>query len=1132
MLPALFSPAKADVFTNVPEAAEFNVAYELDIPLTGAFQGAVPVPYSTDNSATAAPVGFDRVAYYLELTSASGTTWAYASMDPFTSTVAQTGLPHAVNNPVSFQTSVSNLTVLSNVAGVKNGSFDRGQIEMWHQNYTGPNGTAVFAAGSGFDWGDTLGSTSSGYGSFQVHNPGAKQTIFAYNRWAQGTADDDIGIGNATGTDSDWTLKSNAASYLTRKLVVLVRPKRFNVTFTNVPVNQQVIPRNVATNLASVTVSGTESSGGFEKAVLEVFRNGAAYETDQEAILSYSNGTAAFSFTPTIAAELASFTFELYLEKNGARYLVRRITDVVAGDVYLWYGQSNAEAAVYSGNANTYASPWIRTFGMSDDDATNTMAYNFWVEANGNGSRLIPAGVGQWALVVARKIVNDYQIPVAVLNGARGGYSMPQLQRDDAATTDTLATLEDSGTTFRVYNRLRYRARQASVTAGVRGIFYYQGESDNNNAAQHLSGFASLMADWQEDYPGVERIFVSQLHVGCNTARSLPELRDAQRLLPDIYEKVRVIATNGITAHTDSCHFPFTGGYETHGLNSYRQVSRELYGAPDSPAIDSPNPASVELANAAGNKLRIVLRKPAAGVVVDPEALVDFRLTGSDAILLSASTTSSAIELQYDRPLIGASRLDYLAHGGNAPGWIRNANGVGMLTFMESFANPLPTINPVSPAGPMEAEAGAIIPLSATASAPGGTISRMEIHVNGILHTAVNSSTSISGTWTVPPSGTHQILFKASNPDGVTASAAVVILVGSTPFPAGDPTTLKVWLRPEKGIIRDSAGFVSAWQDSSGNSNHCTQDNAAARPVYTRQKFGTMPGVTFDGGDWLVGTAGMSTGSYTKVVRVSMPDFSSHNGNIVSANGTTGTRHALFTSGTASPRIWHNATFVTSSGTMSPNQGHVIVATYNGSTRSGVIYLDGVQTGTGTAAANNTDTGYQLGAIAGSNMMPGIIGEVIIFNKVLTTQERQNVEAYLAAKIVAPPNAALTSYSTWSATNIPSGSDAAVNGDANKNGIPNAAEFALGLDPMASGITPRVLDLELTDNRIDVVYPRSTDRSVQCQLFESFNLQDWQPVVETAGPTTMGIEERRFSRPIDPAIPAAFYKLQLIVPPP
>ncbi|OYV05191.1 MAG: hypothetical protein CFE26_12890, partial [Verrucomicrobiales bacterium VVV1] len=192
---------RADVFSNVPEARGYNVAYELAIPLNGAFQGTTPVPYSVNNSTTAAPGGFDRVAYYLELTTATGTSWVYTSMDAFTTSVTATGLPHAVNNPVSFQQVVSNLTVFSNVSGVQTGSFDRGQIEMWHNNYSQANAVASFAASaSNYDWGDTIGTTASGYGSFQIHHPGARQAVLSYNRWANSTAmNDDVGIGPFTG---------------------------------------------------------------------------------------------------------------------------------------------------------------------------------------------------------------------------------------------------------------------------------------------------------------------------------------------------------------------------------------------------------------------------------------------------------------------------------------------------------------------------------------------------------------------------------------------------------------------------------------------------------------------------------------------------------------------------------------------------------------------------------------------------------------------------------------------------------------------------------------------------------------------------------------------------------------------
>ncbi len=1126
----------ANVFTNVPEASGYNVAYELAIPVNGAFQGTTPVPYSVNNSATAAPGGFDRVAYYLELTNASGTTWVYTSMDAFTTSVTATGLPHDVNNPVEFQQFVNNLTVFSNVAGVQTGSFDRGQIEMWHNSYTAANavtvtdGAASFGASATvYDWGDTKSATASGYGSFQIHNQGAKQAVLCYNRWAASTAtNDDVGIGPFTGTvvanatQLDWTFAANSATYTSRKLVVLVRPKRFNVTFTSLPLNQQITPRILTTNNAVIPIAATVTTAGFDKAVLKVFRNGVAYGADTEQTLTYTSGSAPFSFNPVIPAELASYTFEIYLKQGATLQLVRRVSDVAAGDVLMWYGQSNAQASVYSGSANAYVSPWIRTFGMSSDSAITTQAYPFWVQANGDGSMNIAAGVGQWALVVGKKIVDTYSIPVAILNGARGGYSMPKLQRDDA----DLNNLADTGTTtYRVYNRLRYRAMQAKVANGVRAIFFYQGESDSNNATQHLNGFASLMADWQVDYPAVEKVFVTQLHVGCSTTRELPALRDAQRLLPELYEKVCVNSSNGLTAHTDNCHYPFAGGYETHGLNVFRQVARDLYGAPDGPSIDPPNPHSVEWANPTGTRLRIVLQKPGALLTVDAAALPDFRLNGSPAVLLSSSVTNTAIELQYDSPVTGATSLDYLAHIGNAAGWVRNVNGVGLLAFSEPITSDIPFITVTSPAATTQLLPGSMIPLSATVATSARTVTKTEVFVDGILHGSASSG-SITSDWTVPSSGTHKIVFRATISSGRVREETVIVFAGSASAPGGVGTGLNVWLKSEIGIVRNGSGLVSEWKDSSGNGNHCVQATESRKPNYQPNRFGNLPGVCFAGDDWLAAPAGMSTGSYTKVVRVLMDDFTFANGNILSSGATSGVRHAIYMAGTTQPRIWHGSPFVTSSASILAGRGHVIVATYDGSAKLGKIYLNGVLTGSGTTTANTADVSFQLGAIAGGSFMKGAIGEAIIYGRVLSDPERASVEGYLANKITVPADAALLDYNTWTSTTISPPASTAPNGDANGNGIPNAIEFALKLAP--GNLKP--LDVQTSPTVVDVRYFKPTDRTgAGLQLFESFDMALWSPVTDFSAAITGGYEERRYSRALEPE-KKAFYKLRVTVP--
>jgi sialate O-acetylesterase len=76
-----------------------------------------------------------------------------------------------------------------------------------------------------FDFGDGVGDPVDGYGSMQVHNYKAGQTLFALNHWRQGGGGADLGIGNSTGNTRDWTFTASAGSYSYKRLRVLVRAK-------------------------------------------------------------------------------------------------------------------------------------------------------------------------------------------------------------------------------------------------------------------------------------------------------------------------------------------------------------------------------------------------------------------------------------------------------------------------------------------------------------------------------------------------------------------------------------------------------------------------------------------------------------------------------------------------------------------------------------------------------------------------------------------------------------------------------------------------------------------------------------------------------------------------------------------
>jgi len=146
-------------------------------------------------------------------------------MDAFTDNVGKIGVPTAWSG-ARFQQNVSNMNVYSNVKGVVTGiGLAGGNIEFWPNNYGPANSAKVpNASDQAFDFGDEPGDPVDGYGSMQVHNHEAKQTLFALNHWREGSHAD-LGIGNQPTGNPDWTFAANAGSYTVKRLRVLVRPK-------------------------------------------------------------------------------------------------------------------------------------------------------------------------------------------------------------------------------------------------------------------------------------------------------------------------------------------------------------------------------------------------------------------------------------------------------------------------------------------------------------------------------------------------------------------------------------------------------------------------------------------------------------------------------------------------------------------------------------------------------------------------------------------------------------------------------------------------------------------------------------------------------------------------------------------
>ena len=171
---------------------------------------------------------FDRVAYFVELDHKHrGKQHVFVSFKTMTNDIKKIGIPDFRSGAV-FQQMVDDMEIVSNVSDLKTGRVDQGNIEFWPYNYSNKNQKNVPGADDKkFDFGDQC-ANGQDYGSMQVHNYKAKQTVFAINCWKAGQKAD-LGIGNCKKSNrggTDWTFKGNAKNHNSAKLRVLIRPSQ------------------------------------------------------------------------------------------------------------------------------------------------------------------------------------------------------------------------------------------------------------------------------------------------------------------------------------------------------------------------------------------------------------------------------------------------------------------------------------------------------------------------------------------------------------------------------------------------------------------------------------------------------------------------------------------------------------------------------------------------------------------------------------------------------------------------------------------------------------------------------------------------------------------------------------------
>ncbi|MEO3793027.1 sialate O-acetylesterase [Nonomuraea sp. B10E15] len=659
------------------EAAGYRLVRVLDLPTVANWRDTTP-PYMFDDTAGLVG-GFDRVGYCLELTAEAGTAWVWTSMEALSANPDDLGLPTRMEQ--SRHQFVDDLTVASNVPGVREVDGGSGWVEMWPNQYDATGSGQVPGASETARDADDAVLWANGYGSFQVHafadagdarGPRAADAatatpVLAVNAFTAGSQAMDVGIGAAPGENPDWTSARNAGDHTARRLTFYARPSLARVE--TAPISRQVVPRpgRIATSVP-VPVRGVALDPDVTEVELRTTRGGR--RTTRRATVSPA--APRFSFTVSLPVALASTDLELVaLTVDGDSRRIARAVDVVAGDVIVVQGQSNAQAGRQPNSTSSEAdrSRWVRTYGTSNNNNPRlAAAIGGWTYATGDNIQRV-AAIGQWAVRTGQLMSARLGIPIAIINGARGGRPISYFARNDSAPTDGATN----------YGMLLQRLTRAGLTGpdAIDVMLWYQGEADRDDAEAHVSGFTELVADWRQDYGAELPVHVHQVRNSpCDQATPVA-LRDAQRRLPDTVGNLRVLSTTGLNGH-DGCHFAYIDGYRTLGEHNAAMLLDDLY-RPGTPRVAPPNPRSAHRIDTNPHRLVVRLRSPAHPLTVEDGAASDFRVP--DAVVESVVwERGRGLVLTLDRPAPARATVAYVAHRRAGPRVI-DSLGMGLLAF-------------------------------------------------------------------------------------------------------------------------------------------------------------------------------------------------------------------------------------------------------------------------------------------------------------------------------------------------------------------------------------------------------------------------------------------------------------------
>jgi hypothetical protein len=432
---------------------------------------------------------------------------------------------------------------------------------------------------------------------------------------------------------------------------------------TKAPIEGAFLARNLKTNSAIVPIQGKVTDPSISSFYIRIYQSGVLIHT-RKVPFKFINGEA--EINQWLSLPSGKYIYKINFELIGSSTISYSINNIIVGDVYLIQGQSNAVAASYQAFDKSFYDTFCLSFGSSSTNGAVVESDTNWYPTNAD-NYYSKGTVGQWGAVMAKLLVDSFSIPICLLNGAVGGTRITQHQMDQS-NPENLST---------IYGRLLYRVRKAKYENNIRGIIYFQGESDGTLATQHDTLFQKLHQSWLHDYPGFEKLYVIQVRSGCGNPSI--QLRDVQRRFEDSLVNCKSVSANGLNGH-DGCHYRFDLGYKQMGVQMAALIGRDYYGSKRK-NIDPPHIKSCHFSNSTKTEITLEMRNSSDDLYIDTLFHQLFGIEGDPGVTITkGELINNKIVLQLSQ---SSCKIIGLTYDGlpYKRAWVKNSLDMGLISF-------------------------------------------------------------------------------------------------------------------------------------------------------------------------------------------------------------------------------------------------------------------------------------------------------------------------------------------------------------------------------------------------------------------------------------------------------------------